>query len=301
MNFLETATFGILVFTLLGIFFGFALAATARRFYVPINPLVEKVRSLLPSANCGACGFAGCQAYAEAVAEEAQVSPSLCIPGGQTTAEWVAELTGKKPAVVEDRVAVLRCHGTLEYSKQETTYLGIRSCTAAALIFGGPRVCKNACLGLGDCVTACPFDAMAIGPAGIVEIFPEKCTGCGLCIPACPKKILELYPKHHRVELSCVALEKASAVRAKCLVGCTTCQKCVAVCPAQAVTWDGITLHIAHSPCIAFGEACKEACVDICPTFVLHRMKQKPLPEELAKLALPATIQQGEEYARPNL
>ena len=293
MDLTSVALFGVVVFTLLGIFFGFALAATARKFHVSVNPLVDQVRHELPSANCGACGFAGCQAYAEAVVEKKETSPSLCIPGGETTAHLVATLTGKIPEEVENRLVVLRCHGTTAYVKDQAEYQGIHSCAAASLVFGGPRACKNGCLGLGDCLRVCPFDAIDFGPGGIIEINSEKCTGCGLCLPACPKKILDLYPRLHRVELSCVAREKVAAVRAKCLVGCTTCQKCIGACPAQAISWNGTTIEIDHKTCVAYGPSCQEACVTICPTFVLHRLGQLPLPEELAKAALP-TMQQEE-------
>lgn len=282
MELMHAAIWGAVVFSLLGIFFGFALAATARRFQVPVNPVVEGVRGLLPSANCGACGFAGCDAYAEAVADEAATAPTLCVPGGAATAAEVARLTGKAAGVVEARLAVLRCHGTTAYVRDQAAYLGIRSCAAATLTFGGPRACKNGCVGLGDCVRSCPFDAMRIGAWGIVEIDAANCTGCGLCVPACPKKILELYPRAHRVELACVAREKVSAVRAKCMVGCTTCQKCVGACPAQAIAWDGATIRVDHVACTAYGPACGEACVEICPTYVLHRPGHWPLPEDLA-------------------
>ncbi|MBI4211853.1 MAG: Fe-S cluster domain-containing protein [Deltaproteobacteria bacterium] len=282
MDLLHVAIWSTVVFGLLGIFFGFMLAATARRFFVPTNPVVDNVRSHLPSANCGACGFAGCQAYAEAVVDESQVSPSLCVPGGKEVAGFIAEATGKKPEAVAARIVVLRCHGTTAYVQEEANYAGIRSCQAAHLVFGGPRACKNGCLGLGDCVRTCPFDAMHISAKGIVEIDIDKCTGCGMCVPACPKNILELYPRERRVELACVAREKASAVRAKCLIGCTTCQKCVSACPAKAVSWNGSTILIDHAACLAYGPNCHEACVDICPTFVLHRGGGVPLPEELA-------------------
>lgn len=282
------AIFGAVVFTLLGLFFGFALAVTSRRFYVPVDPRVDQVRHALPSANCGACGFPGCQAYAEAVVEEGKILPSLCIPGGEETAKIISELTGKTPENVEDQIVVLRCHGRADYVKEQAEYRGVYSCAGASLVFGGPKECKNGCLGLGDCLRACPFDAIRAGEGGIVEILPEKCTGCGLCLPACPKKILELYPRNHRVELSCVAREKTAAVRAKCQVGCTTCQKCVASCPASAVAFDQTTLLIDHAKCFSFGPSCQEACVDICPTFVLHRLKQLPLPEGLARASLPA-------------
>lgn len=297
MDFTAIAIWGTVVFTLLGVFFGFALAATARKFAVPTNPAVDKVRHILPSANCGACGFAGCQAYAEAVVEQPDTLPNKCIPGGSATAGEVAQLTGKAPVAVEERVAVLRCHGTTAYVKPQAEYRGIHSCAAASLVFGGPRMCKNGCLGLGDCVRVCPFDAMRIDTYGIVAIDHAKCTGCGLCIPACPKKILDLYPRTHRVELACVAREKAAAVRAKCLVGCTTCQKCVAACPAQAITWDGTTIRVDHVTCVNYGPTCKEVCVDICPTFVLHRIGQLPLPEEVAHpvVSPPLNVRGGRE------
>lgn len=280
----SVAIWGAVVFTLLGIFFGFALAATARRYHIPVNPVIDGVRHNLPSANCGACGFAGCQAYAETVVENPKTSPGLCIPGGQGVASIVAELTGKTPQVVEERVAILRCYGTTAYAVEQAVYKGIHSCTAASLVFGGPKVCKNGCLGLGDCVRVCPFCAMAIGVSGIVEIDSARCTGCGLCIPACPKKILELYPLNHRVELSCVALEKATAVRPKCLVGCITCRKCVGSCPAKALEWNGITVLTNHALCTAYGPSCMEICTDVCPTFIIHRIGQVPLTEEKKKI-----------------
>lgn len=282
MDLVSIAIWGVVVFTLLGIFFGFALAATARKFNVDVNPVVDQVQHVLPAANCGACGFAGCGAYAEAVVDDPAVSPSKCVPGGQSTASEVATLTGKAAAVVEERVAVLRCHGTTAYVKEQAEYRGIHSCAAATLVFGGPRACKNGCIGMGDCVRICPFDAMEIGRFGIVEIDYVKCTGCGLCVAGCPKKILELYPRKHRVELACVAREKVAAVRSKCMIGCTTCQKCVGVCPAKAITWDGNTIKIDHEVCMAYGPSCHEVCVDACPTFIIHRVGQMPMPEELA-------------------
>ena len=157
---------GLAVFTLLGLVFGFALAAAAAKFQVPVNPLVERVRDRLPAANCGACGFAGCQAYAEAVVERGDVSPNLCLPGRAAVAGAVAELTGKQPGSVVDRVVVLRCHGTSAFAPDEARYAGIRTCAAASFVFGGPKACKNGCLGLGDCVDACPFGALAMTADG---------------------------------------------------------------------------------------------------------------------------------------
>ena len=286
---LGIALWGLAVFTLLGIVFGFALAAAAVRFYVATNPLVDQVREVLPAANCGACGFAGCQVYAEAVVERAEVSPSLCAPGRRPVAERVAALTHKQVGSVADRVVVLRCHGTTAYARDEAEYAGIATCAAAALVFAGPKACKNGCLGLGDCVRVCPFDALHLGRAGIVEVDAEACTGCGLCVPACPKDLLQLYPRGHRIELACVARDKQSLVRASCLVGCTLCRKCVAKCPAGAITWDGRTIVIDHEACVAYGPSCGEVCVDVCPSVILHRRGQVPRPEPV-EVAIPAEV-----------
>ena len=191
----------------------------------------------------------------------------------------VAELTGKQLGSVVDRIVVLRCHGTSAYAREEAEYAGIPTCAAASLVFGGPKACKNGCLGLGDCVRVCPFDALRLGPDGIPVVDTEACTGCGLCVPACPKDLFAFYPRVHRIELSCVARDKQSVVRASCMVGCTLCRKCVAKCPAEAITWDGRTIVIDHEKCMAYGPSCGEVCVDICPSTILHRVGQAPRPE----------------------
>ena len=276
---LGIALWGLAVFTVLGLLAGFALAGAALRFAVPVNPLVERVRDSLPSANCGACGYAGCPAYARAVVERADVPPNLCAPGRAPVAQAVAALTNKALGTVIDRIVVLRCHGTSAYAREEAQYAGLDTCAAAALVFGGPKACKNGCLGLGDCVRVCTFDALHLGASGIVEVDPVACTGCGMCVPVCPKDLFTLYPRRHRIELSCVARDKSGIVRPSCSVGCTLCRKCVAKCPAGAITFDGRTILIDHEKCMAYGPDCHEVCVDICPSVILHRVGQAPHPE----------------------
>ena len=286
---LQVAVWGLAVFTLLGVFFGFVLAVVSLRFRVPVNPLVERVRSVLPSANCGACGFAGCSAYAEAVVDRADVPVNLCVPGRVSVAKELGTLTGKDVGTVADRVVIMRCSGTSAYAKQEAVYAGISTCAAAALVFGGPKACKNGCLGLGDCVRACPFNALSIGEGGIAQVTTDACTGCGICIPVCPKDLFQLYPRVHRIELSCVTRDKQSVVRSTCMVGCTQCRKCVSKCPAGAITWDG-RINIDHDKCLAYGPACNEACVDICPSVILHRVGQIPRPEIVEPTTAEVTV-----------
>lgn len=278
-EYIRIALWGLAFFTVLGVAFGFALAAAAMRFHVPVNPLVERVRDSLPSANCGACGFAGCQAYAEAVVDRKDVPPNLCTPGRGAVAQVLASLTGKEMGAVQDRIVVMRCHGVSAYARDEAEYAGVETCAAASLVFGGPKACKNGCLGLGDCVRACPFDALSLGGQGIAVVDTDKCTGCGICVPVCPKDLFQLYPRGRRVELSCVARDKGSVVRSTCMVGCILCRKCVAKCPAEAITFDGTTIVIDHEKCLAYGPSCNEICVDVCPSNILHRVGQQPRPE----------------------
>ena len=276
----SVALWGILVFTLLGLFFGVALASAARRFHVPVNPLVEQVSENLPSANCGACGFAGCAAYAEKVVEDPNVAPSLCAPGGESIAIEIGALTGKPVGEIRDEVATLRCYGTDALAKQQAEYDGVRTCSAAVLAFGGPKSCKFGCLGLGDCVNVCRFDAMEIGDSGIVEINHTKCTGCAVCIDACPKNVLMMYPRQHRVVLSCQTADRGKAVKDVCKVGCIQCQLCIKECPAKAIDLVDGSVRIDHAACKAYGPGCGEVCVAVCPTEIIHLPDRFPLVDK---------------------
>lgn len=290
MDLLHIALWGVLVFTTLGLFFGIALASAARKFHVPVNPLVEEVRENLPSANCGACGFAGCQTYAEKVVEDENVSPTLCTPGGKVVAIDISRLTNKVMGEMKEVVAMLRCSGADSVARKQAEYDGIHTCLGANLAFGGAKACKYGCLGLGDCVRVCAFDAMVIGASGIVEIDYNKCTGCALCLDACPKDCLISYPRAHRVALTCQSKGKGKAVKDTCTVGCVQCMACIKECPAKAIfIADGI-LNIDHAACMAYGPSCEVICVTVCPTDIIHHPGQqpdanKPKPKKTARPA----------------
>ena len=290
MDLLHVALWGVLVFTTLGLFFGIALASAARKFHVPVNPLVEEVRENLPSANCGACGFAGCQTYAEKVVEDENVSPTLCTPGGKVVAIDISRLTNKTMGEMKEVVAMLRCSGDDSVARSQAEYDGIHTCLGASLAFGGPKACKYGCLGLGDCVRVCSFDAMKIGDKGIVEIDYAKCTGCGMCFEVCPKDLLISYPRTYRVGLTCQSKGKGKAVKDTCTVGCVQCNACIKECPAKAISIIDGVLVIDHVACVAYGPDCNEICITVCPTDIIHHPGKdpdanKPKPKKVAKQA----------------
>ena len=166
-------------------------------------------------------------------------------------------------SAVEDVVAGVRCSRQEGNVPKKYAYIGYRTCTGANLAFGGPQECQYACVGFGDCATACPFDAIEM-----VDDFPVidavTCVGCGTCVRTCPKKIIELLPREARVRVPCSTKDSGKRVKEICQVGCISCKMCVKACPAKAVSFEGI-VAIDHSACVAYGGGCGEACVEKCP------------------------------------
>ena len=241
----------------LGILFGLGLAVASRAFAVEADPRVDEVTEVLPGANCGACGHAGCVAYAEAVVLKG-ASPSECIPGGAATAAVVAGIMGVSAEAKTPRIAVVHCAGSEVASRFE--YEGVEDCFAAGLLQGGPKACVFGCLGLGSCVEACPFDAIRM-EGGLPRINPDKCVACGKCVSACPRGIIALHPRTAPVQVLCRSTEKGGAVRKICSVGCIGCKKCEKVCPSDAI-------HVADFLAAVDDEKCTRCgkCVAECPT-----------------------------------
>jgi len=172
---------------------GFLLGFFKKIFHVESDPCEALVREALPGTNCGACGFAGCDALAAAVIRgDAPVDG--CTSGGAEVAKKVAEIMGVTSEAVT-RVVVLRCQGTLEHCKPKADYIGVKTCKAAKIAVNGTKQCDFGCIGFGDCEVACPFDAIHVAPDGIPHVDYAKCTGCGLCVAACPNLLLELVPR----------------------------------------------------------------------------------------------------------
>ncbi len=219
------AIYGVIFFLIFGAVCGVALALAAKRFAVQVDPKIEAVRGCLPGANCGACGFAGCESYAEAVVKDPAVPPGKCAPGKQEVADKVAAITGKTAGAASSIVSFLRCSRNDGNVKKRHAYVGFDTCQGATIAFGGPYECNFACVGYGDCQAICPFHAIHMVDNQPV-IDKEACTGCGLCIKTCPKQVLQLLPKDAPVYVPCSNKDSGKAVSNVCEAGCVHCGAC---------------------------------------------------------------------------
>ncbi len=253
----------------LGLVAAIVLAAASRVFYVEEDPRVEAVMDALPGANCGGCGYAGCEGYAIAVVNEANVAASLCVAGSADTSITIGELTGKSVGAADPMISFRRCDKVAGKVAEKYQYHGMPSCAAATLLMNGSDLCSWSCLGFGDCVEVCPFDAMEVIDR-LVVINPRKCTGCGICIKACPRDSLDLIPMRARVAVTCATKDKLRAVMDICEVGCINCGKCIKACPAKAISTRDSRIEIDQQKCLSYGSDCEEVCIATCPRKILR-------------------------------
>ena len=180
----------ILTMGILGLLFSSGLVLAYKKLRVEEDPRVMEIFEILPQANCGACGFSGCRAFAEAVVKGA-APVNGCPVGGEEVASKIASILGVEAKTMVKKVARIHCRGTKEAAKERGVYLGIATCAAAHLI-GGQKQCSYGCLGFGDCVRACLFEAMWMGEDGLPHVDETKCTGCGQCVEDCPLEIITM-------------------------------------------------------------------------------------------------------------
>lgn len=235
-------TIGVCVACLLalGTVFGVGLAFASKKFHVDVDPKIDEVYEVLPRVDCGACGHAGCAAFAAAVVK-GEAPADGCVPGGAETAAAVAVIMGMDIAARGDALrAVVHCQGGNAEAAVAFAYDGIDDCRAAQLVQGGPKTCKYGCLGLGTCAFVCPFDAITMGPNGLPVISEQRCTACGLCVTACPVGILSILPASQRVYLGCSnPVAKGREMKEMCSRGCIKCRLCVKATESGAIQWGG--------------------------------------------------------------
>jgi electron transport complex protein RnfB len=205
--------------------FGAAITVVNARFKVWEDPRIDGVRELLPGADCGACGKAGCRAFAEAVIT-GDATPAECTVMGPSEREDVADYLGISAGSADRRVARLLCAGGRDVAPYKATYHGVESCAAAAAVTGGGKACPWGCLGYSDCAVACDFDAITMSPTGLPVVDLELCTACGDCVEACPLGLFVLMPADHHLVVQCKNLLRGDAAEAVCSVACNACGRC---------------------------------------------------------------------------
>ncbi len=272
----------------LGIISAIILYLASKKFYVFEDPRIDEVEEALPAANCGGCGYPGCRAFAEALVKADDISSFNCPVGGQDTMTTVANMLGKEAGSAKPQVAVVLCNGTCTNRPKISEYQGATSCAMAHAMGGGDTGCSWGCLGLGDCVAACDFDAMYMDPeTGLPVVIEDNCTACGACVTACPKDIMELRnkgPRSRRIFVSCVNEEKGAPAKKSCEVACIGCSKCFKVCEFDAITMANNLAYIDSDAC----KLCRK-CVDVCPTNSIHEINFPPRKPRVKKEEKEAT------------
>ncbi|MRR19201.1 4Fe-4S dicluster domain-containing protein [bacterium] len=261
----STVLLTIVMLSALGLLSAVILYFVAQKFMVVEDPRIDLVNEALPGANCGGCGYTGCRAFAETLVKSTSFEGLNCPVGGADTMSKVALILDRQALAVEPKVAVVRCNGSPDNALRTSSYDGAVNCRVAHALYGGTTGCQYGCLGCGDCVVSCKFDAMYMDPVTeLPVILDDKCVACGACVKACPRNIIELRKrnrKDRKIFVSCVNKDKGGPARKACKVACIGCGKCVKVCPYDAITMADNLAFIDSYKC----KLCRK-CVPECPT-----------------------------------
>lgn len=276
---MNTLVLTVLTLSVLGILLAVVLYFVAQKFKVEEDPRIDEVEKMLPGANCGGCGFAGCRAMSEALVSRDNIASLFCPVAGGDTMKSIANYLGKAPAEKSPMVATMRCGGTCDKRPKVNHYDGALNCAVVNTFYVGESACAFGCIGYGDCVSACKFGALHINSeTGLVEVDADKCTACGACVKACPKGLFELrkkWPKNRAIYVACRSKNRGAVVMKACKAGCIGCGKCEKVCAFGAITIDNNLAYIDSEKC----KLCRK-CVNECPTGAIHIVNMERLPKE---------------------
>lgn len=270
----------IIVYTIItlsatGVIAAIILYLVAQRFKVFEDPRIDLVEDALPASNCGGCGFPGCRNFSEACVKSDSLKGLFCPVGGNDTMAKVGSILGMEAEEQDPTIAVIRCAGAFDKRPRINHYDGPASCAIVSSLYAGDTGCAFGCLGHGDCVDVCEFDAIHMNPeTGLPVVTDEKCTACGACVGACPKHIIELRKrnkKDRKIFVCCINEEKGGIARKSCEVACIGCGKCVKVCPYEAITLENWLAYIHPVKCTL----CRK-CVEECPTNAIPEINFPP-------------------------
>lgn len=250
--------FPIILVCVIGIIAGVLLTVAAKVMYVPVDDRVEELTDALPGANCGGCGYAGCSDYADAIVND-DAPINMCAVGGTECQKALASIMGVEAGESEPQTAIVRCGGYGRKTHKILEYKGVPTCKANKSIYSGDGACMFGCIGLGDCVRACNFDAIRVID-GVAWVDRENCTGCGACVRSCPNDLIRLVSKRNLVYTACQNTEKGAQTRKQCSAGCIGCRKCEKACKFDAIHVNDNLAEVDYDKCKNCG-----MCVKVCP------------------------------------
>ncbi|MGP1363472.1 MAG: RnfABCDGE type electron transport complex subunit B [Bacteroides sp.] len=295
---MNTILFTLAVLVGIGLLAAVLLYVVSQVFKVEEDPRIDEVESTLPGANCGGCGFPGCRGFADAYvkAGEDDLGRFFCPVGGNAVMAKVAAVMGRTAEAKAPMLAVIRCAGTPKVRASIANYGGASSCRVSNNLFNGDTGCSWGCLGLGDCVTVCDFDAIHMDAERHLPVVDQdKCTACGACVKICPKHVIELRTKNvkdRRIFVSCINQEKGGVAKKACGVACIGCARCQKECPFDAIVVENNLAYIDFRKC----KLCRK-CVAVCPTGAIWEVNFPPrvVKSEEAKPAATSTSAQPAE------